>query len=623
MKLNRRLDIQYARALAVLFVVVHHTKPDFFPNGYLGVDVFFVISGYLIIPKISNALSTHDSKIRGLIKFYLNRYLRLGPAFSVFLIFNLVLIFGLGSIFDFRSHVFQSLYGLIGVGNFGSYTLTPDYFHSRPMGTNHLWSLGVETQFYFFIPICAFLLVRIRLKSWLFIFFIISLSLFLSTFKVTQSGNFFDSYYSPTLRVWEFIAGGLIALNPVRFKKLPNICLYLFMIALALLPLIRVSERIGIVSIVVITCILMNSDQISLTDNVISKILAWIGDRSYSIYLYHLPLIFIARHSPYLGDDFSHLLSLSIALLLTFVLGDLSFKMIEQKFDLEYSDSSALTKPIILNTCALILSVLFLTIGSLSNWLLLHKNQISLPIASNTSLQCSSKDCLKVYSDSILLLGDSHANVIYDNLSTNLFENRHMYTLNLSKNGCGIILPSVLRRYQHSSNSVFRSCAKHNQKVFTLAREEGNILIIAQRSSIYHPEGLVISNSDYRKAYFESIEKFLDLENKVLIVGTVPDWPYTFSNIYQEVGVFQRVVEPLHEISKSEVNRSYRDHERLKEMTLEAGKEYESSFDVFCDDFVCSRFAEGKWLYTDESHLSSHGVMRLVKSIKVWDLFTR
>jgi hypothetical protein len=99
------------------------------------------------------------------------------------------------------------------------------------------------------------------------------------------------------------------------------------------------------------------------------------------------------------------------------------------------------------------------------------------------------------------------------------------------------------------------------------------------------------------------------------VIGPVPDWPKEFIDIYQEVGVFQKVIEPLRTIAISEVRQSSLDNEFLKLVTLDFGKKYGSSFDVFCDDFVCSRFKGGNWLYTDESHLSDDGANLLIEII--------
>lgn len=618
MESGKRFDIQYLRAFAVLLVVVHHAKADFFPNGYLGVDIFFVISGFLIIPKIANILESdlkviQVSRLQKLKNFYLQRFLRLTPALSVFIIFNLILILGLGSVFNYKDNVFQSLLGLIGLGNVGSHTFAPDYFHSRPSSAYHLWSLSVEEQFYLLIPIFTLLLARIRIIIWLTMIGVLSFIAFLYVFQGNESNYFFISYYSPALRLWEFIFGGLIAINKLRLKKSPKMLILLFVIVIALLPQVKISERVAIVSIVLGTCIFLISDQVKWDKPLIENILAWIGDRSYSIYLYHLPLVFLTRHSPYI-NDFSRSISMSIALILTFVLGDLSFRLVEKKFNVKYSHRRALAIPVKLYVLAFLFTIGFLFFGSLSNWLLNHENIITLPKAAVTSSQSSVKDSLFLKSNEVLILGDSHANVISGGVS-NDFKRHAIPTLNLSKNGCELILPSVLKKYPHSSNATFNACLNHNERVFKFVEQRGNPIIIAQRSTVYQPEGLIISDSDYRKVYFESTAKYLNLRNRILVIGPVPDWPREFSNIYQEVGVFQKVIEPLRTIPISEVRQSFRDSALLKLITLELGKKYGSSFDVFCDKFVCSRFAGGKWLYTDESHLSDDGVNLLIETI--------
>ena len=138
----KRQDIQVIRALAVGAVVLHHAKPGFFPNGYLGVDVFFVISGFLIIPRFIERVtkkddSTFASSTKMLSDFYQKRFLRLGPAFSIFLIANLFLFFFFGDLSAQKSNLWQSIAAIMGIPNFGSYFYSPDYFNPQALPLTH------------------------------------------------------------------------------------------------------------------------------------------------------------------------------------------------------------------------------------------------------------------------------------------------------------------------------------------------------------------------------------------------------------------------------------------------------------------------------------------------------
>lgn len=147
---ERRRDIDGLRAIAVLLVAVFHFNPAQLPGGYVGVDAFFVISGYLITSKIVEM----DPSIQGLLRFYLRRAIRLMPAFVTTAL--ACVVFGLFylSPADLNSMGRSILSALFFHSNF-HFMKNVDYFAE---GTHdpfmlHTWSLSVEWQFYFILPL--------------------------------------------------------------------------------------------------------------------------------------------------------------------------------------------------------------------------------------------------------------------------------------------------------------------------------------------------------------------------------------------------------------------------------------------------------------------------------------
>lgn len=202
-----RNDITGLRALAVLSVIVFHYFPDIIPGGFIGVDVFFVISGFLISENIYKEL---DNNTFSFLEFYFRRVKRIFPT----LIVVLVITYVLGWIFlfaeDFRQLGNHIAHGSLFLSNFLLYRES-GYFdvaaEAKPL--LHLWSLAIEEQFYVLWPLILWILWRCEKFR---------LQLILGITILSLGWNFFQSYnnlnhdfYSPLTRFWEFSCGALVA----------------------------------------------------------------------------------------------------------------------------------------------------------------------------------------------------------------------------------------------------------------------------------------------------------------------------------------------------------------------------------------------------------------------------
>ncbi|MDR0634186.1 MAG: acyltransferase [Azoarcus sp.] len=200
------------RAFSVLAVIGYHFFPVWVKGGFIGVDIFFVISGFLIGGILFDSLRANTFS---LLDFYARRIRRIFPA--LILVMAVSLAFGW---FALLPDDYQSLgkHTAGGAGFVSNFLLRREagYFDvaSERKPLLHLWSLGVEEQFYIVFPLFLWLLCRkeLRTTTFLFIFLLVSMAINLSVYKTRVVFNF----YMPITRFWEFSVGALLALAQRR-----------------------------------------------------------------------------------------------------------------------------------------------------------------------------------------------------------------------------------------------------------------------------------------------------------------------------------------------------------------------------------------------------------------------
>lgn len=309
-------NIQLLRGIAIVAVLGFHAEESMSPNGYLGVDVFFLISGFLIIPRIETAL-----KKKMLKEFFKKRFNRLAPAllFTLVATFPLILIFG-----SWNSHsdfVRQALYTLLLMGNIGAINISGDYFNPdsfRPLV--HTWSLAVEEQIYFFLPLGMALS-----KKFLSYCSLGSFLLFIAQ-EFTSQRTSTILFYLPISRIWEFHLGYLIFCLRKNFSKiLTNDRLCKYLLVLILLMPIHIPQIPTTLLILFLASIVILSKR---HNGRFTELGVVFGYRAYSLYLLHMPLLYIAKFSP-LSNSTNRIKESLLAMLATFVLAELSFRKIE------------------------------------------------------------------------------------------------------------------------------------------------------------------------------------------------------------------------------------------------------------------------------------------------------
>ncbi len=295
-----RKDIQVLRAFAVLLVVAGHLFPSVVKGGFIGVDIFFVISGFVITQQMLKNYLTSEKSF--LINFYARRIRRILPSA---LLVTLATIWAadrfLGPVVSNNAKL-DGGWATIFLSNFHFQANALDYFAAGTQVSplQHFWSLSIEEQFYLLWPTTFILLfvraTTLRTKQVL-LSIIIGLSLFAALYQsmVSQSPIFF----STSTRIWELAAGALLAITSksISFPRLLAPFLVLVLCASAfLIPQSMQWPRLTTIPIVLATLILLTRNaRITSFPLLENKTAAYIGDLSYIIYLWHWPVLVITK----------------------------------------------------------------------------------------------------------------------------------------------------------------------------------------------------------------------------------------------------------------------------------------------------------------------------------------
>ena len=507
-----RSDIQVLRGLAVLAVVLFHANENYFPLGYLGVDVFFVISGFVVTPlilRIFTDQSNEGGQLSNLRYFYKRRFYRLAPALAVTLAISAILIFLLGPIGDYQRFTRQGIATLLLLGNIGAYKYSGDYFSSNPNPLVHTWSLSVEEQIYLFLPVIlmVFLYNRERLKKITvvvlgcisvisfvsFLFPMISQFLY-SRAGIGRTSEF--SFYSPIDRIWQFTVGGLAFLmlewRQNFAKKIPKGIHLLTVIAVVIILFgpMHLSLKVSSFLASSLAVIVILSRSIVVIPNFLIQKLEWVGDRSYSIYLVHMPLLYLASHSPTLqiGSSENRIIQSTIAVVASILLGALSYSKIENR----YRNKGKKVSTISSSTLRVFASVF---IGPLTIFLLLS----GFAGTSSTSMYKDRLDngackfwtpsldgnfhsrflkCHSKFGRAIVVLGDSHAMNIYNALFPTT---RSDFLVGIAAGGCRLNTQldhchyDDFKRFLKSSPNSIKQVIFHQSGSYLISDERGDV----------------------------------------------------------------------------------------------------------------------------------------------------
>ena len=347
-----RPDIDGLRAVAVIAVILFHLNTNWLPGGFLGVDIFFVISGYLIGGILYRELSTGTFSLK---RFYLRRMRRILPAFFAVVVFTLIVGAQLmvpGSD-EWNTARSSAKWSVFFGGNFFS-ALNTDYFaptvEVQPL--NHLWSLAVEEQFYFIYPLILWAIMGIIKRilppassSLTRCVNVVLTALAIASFAlaflpISLHGTALVPYYLPHLRFGELLIGAILAVAVAQGNLQPSAKTATFVGSLSILVLIAClilpfpnttpwfpGFAAALPCIASAGIIYAGARPYWFASALSHRAVVFVGKISYSLYLWHWPLLAFAHYA--LGRELSNTVLAATALLIV-LLSLASYYLIEQ-----------------------------------------------------------------------------------------------------------------------------------------------------------------------------------------------------------------------------------------------------------------------------------------------------
>jgi peptidoglycan/LPS O-acetylase OafA/YrhL len=479
-----RPDIQGVRAIAVFAVMAFHLNPTLLPGGFIGVDVFLVISGFLITNILMHKKENVDYRLAETLKyFYASRFKRIAPAYFVMLIVVALVAAVLFLPQDFSTFK-NSLERAVWFSSNRYFSGFGDYFapanFEQPL--LHTWSLAVEIQFYLLAPFMV-LLLPVRWLKWIFTGLFIGLTA-LAEYRLRFMGIEQATYYSLYARLPEFFVGGLVALYTIKASKcdvgrskwLGTLGVLLIALAVSAQPLFGPFPGIAALLPLAGSVLLLSQPSQGLVGKILgSKTLVWAGTLSYSLYLWHWPILAFLRY--YSGAEVLGFWFSLLFVVLTCVISILSYYVIECAFRGKHTN-----KKQILGWSLLAASVFgtSLTIVKVNTKLTPEQFPNAYLRYADPAVICHGQivgDCLRGDLSShrkILVLGDSHAamlNYFFDDLGKSLSFKARVITAS----NC-VTIPGF--DYQRISEWAQKPCIdqiKNAEKYI----EESDIVVIA------------------------------------------------------------------------------------------------------------------------------------------------
>lgn len=629
MKAKYRPDIDGLRAVAVMAVIFYHFNPVLLPGGFSGVDIFFVISGYLITANILSGIKANSFSIY---EFYNRRALRILPNLFFVVIFTLITAHFIFQPKDYLALSYSALASVLSVANiYFTYFMDTSYFAP---GTDqqpllHIWSLGVEEQFYLFWPPILLLAYRFIKNRKLIggIALVLCCTSFLYAEYAIRNNPMFAYYMLPT-RAGELLIGGLLAFYLTEYKsslnsKVCSWCLSFLGSALIAYSLWFVDEGKGFPGLNALpstfgaALIIFAGSAGGVGSNIINRALSlrplvWVGLISYSLYLWHWPLMAFYR---YVYGEIT-VGSGALLFLLMLVLSWIGYRYVEKPIRAVRSGvRCTFVKGVIPAVGGVFLLVVFI---SLSGGFGLYwfddgyKNSIvkasPAPAAYSYSYVCQERvsDATLMKPDcvingggepDVLLWGDSNA-AHYIGVLGSIAKESGFSFRNVEHAACPPFVNGAGFFVKEGGKEICNNAVETVKKYL----DRYSVVILGAQWTIYSER-----NESFSKALEDTVDFLLGSDKVVVLLGRVP----RFKNIDNDCRV--KELKALFPVCNSSAEGSVESiNSYLKNLALGRGNVFYMDVDeIVCSSGQCDNFMDGINLYYDSGHLSMVGSWKI------------
>lgn len=615
-----RYDINALRAIAIIAVVAYHYNLGF-SGGFVGVDIFFVISGFLISSHIINDLNHQRFTYA---KFYEARIRRICPALAVLCLACVLWQWFFVLPKEYLSYTRHALQALLFFSNY-AFNDERGYFaaasHTKPL--LHTWSLSVEAQFYLFLPLVLTLIWRYIYQqriALLTALCLLSFGFCLYYGQINASSTF---YLLPT-RAWEFLTGTLLALLPIQKPKplLANVlsfcALMLLAISIFLFDAQLLWPSVYTVLPVFGTALLILTNETRLTRYIFNSWLCQrLGDISYSFYLWHWSVLVFARHysTYYLNHELSNT-ELFALIVLVLLLSVLSWRFIEKPIRVKQGFWSK--QKLYIANAMLITSFIALTISAamtkgfpqrLPEYVQRGFAAVTLntPRAECFRNETSTKSAPEAFCQfgnhtppNLLLWGDSHANM-YLTALTLAANQMTMSGYIATQTGCR---PTLADETNDLTGQAGLFCTAFNNEVnhFILNTPSIKTVIIAR----------MWTDKTSMQKTVALIHHLIKQGKQVILVGAVPYLPFSVPEhwMYQQIKQ-QQAIDYLNADGNQTAlfNLQQSVLQDLQTDILNQNLLWFSPLNRLCSDSACQLVKLGVCYFKDVTHLSEAGAL--------------
>ena len=628
-----RSDIEGLRAVAVLPVIFFHYGLGF-PGGFVGVDVFFVISGYLITSLIVEDMRAGKFSLSA---FWERRVRRIVPAMMAMILFSLIAAYLLFLPDDFRIFGKSLIAQILCVSNFFFWKNTGYFDGSAELvPLLHTWSLAVEEQFYIIFPIVLLLATRLKISKTRLILIALFFSLIISILGVRRFPS--PTFYLLPTRAWELLIGAFLAINP-RKGEIKQVVAELsawaggIILCLALFLFNSQTRFPG--EAAVLPCLgaglLIWANESTVTS--LGRILSWrivrlIGAISYSLYLWHWPILVFLR---YWGPEHLTVSIKAVAIVSTFMFAWASWMFVETPFRVKriFPHRQALFRATLYDTA------LFLTLGSSIFYFdglprrfsteILQYEKTAQQVALSKSLEVSLNDARQGNfkrigselntNEEFLLWGDSHAMAVFPALD----ELGRRYKVR----GYAAMHSATAPVLDFYNRGLRGDSVPYNKAVvdFITERRINSVFIVANwikycdqnySPTSKHPrtgsDAIEAFNADLQR----TVASILAVGSKVYLMSEVPDHGFDPPKELSRIALFGGENDKLGSTVQSHLDRTSFSKKALSQAALKGAILLDPSTLLTNEHGVFPVVRQGKVLYRDTHHLSVEGALELI-----------